>query len=178
MTLHPPTLTTARLLLRPFEISDASSVQELAGDPLIYQMTLNIPHPYLDGKAEKWIATHASIFYEKKGVVLAITRADDQTLIGAIGMNATPEHNRAEMGYWIGVPYWGNGYCSEAAIALIDYGFETLDYHKISAHHIVSNPASGRVMEKAGMKFEGECAGHVRKDGEYHSVRLYGLLRD
>jgi len=128
--------------------------------------------------AEQWIATHASAFYEGKGVTLAITLKEDDTLIGAIGMVASPDHNRAELGYWIGRPYWGNGYCTEAAVALIDYGLETLEYHKIDAHHLTKNPASGRVMEKAGMTFEGELIDHVLKDDEYHTVRLYAIVRD
>lgn len=174
---HQPTITTDRLILRPFQLSDAPRVMEQAGDRAIYEMTLNIPHPYEEGMAEQWIATHASNFYEGKGVTLAITLKEDATLIGAIGLVASPAHNRAELGYWIGVPYWGNGYCTEAAVALIEYGFETLGYHKVHAHYLAKNPASGRVMEKAGMTFEGELVDHVNKDGEYHTVRLYGIVR-
>jgi len=178
MVLHQPTLTTERLILRPFRLSDAPLVMEYCGDRAVYEPTLNIPHPYVEGMAEKWIATHASDFYDGRGVTLAMTLKGDDSIIGAIGLMASKEHNRAEMGYWVAVPYWGNGYCSEAAVALIAYGFDTLDYHKITAHHMVENPASGRVMEKAGMTFEAELRDHCQKDGRYHTVRIYSLLRE
>jgi len=62
---------------------------------------------------------------------------------------------RAELGYWIGVPYWSNGYCTEAARALVTYGFEELELDSVQARHLVENPASGRVMNKLGMRCEG-----------------------
>jgi RimJ/RimL family protein N-acetyltransferase len=115
MTLHLPTIETDRLLLRPFQISDSSQVMALAGDRLVYETTFNIPHPYEAGVAEEWIASLAAQFHQEKGVTFAITIKRDLALIGAIGLGATPSHGRAELGYWIGVPYWNQGYCSEAA---------------------------------------------------------------
>lgn len=173
---HPPVLETARLILRPFQISDAPRVKELAGAFEIYRFTLAIPHPYEDGVAEKWISTHPSRFHEGAGVSLAITLKTDGTLIGAIGLEATPGHERAELGYWIGVPYWGNGYCTEAAIAVVRYGFEVLNFHKITSMHMESNPASGRVMQKAGLIREGALTDHVVKDGRYHTMIVYGII--
>ena len=175
--LFPPTIQTERLILRPFTYNDAPRVQELAGAPEIARMTLNIPHPYEDGMAEQWIATHHSTFFEKKGVVLAITLAKSSDLVGAIGLTAKPPHQRAEMGYWIGVPYWGNGYATEAAKALMAYGFETLNYHKIYAGHLKQNPASGRVMVKAGMVWEGEMVDHAFMDGQFHTLVYYGRVK-
>lgn len=176
--LHPPTLTTDRLILRPFSFSDAQKVREFASAPEIYQNTLNIPHPYEEGMAEKWIATHALDFYEGRGVTLAITLDGGENLIGAIGLVADVGHRRAELGYWIGLPYWGKGYCTEAAKELVRYGFDILKYHRIIAHHLEMNPASGRVMEKIGMKREGVLRDHVLKDGVYHTIVMYGILCD
>ena len=95
---HPPVLETERLILRPFQISDAPRVKELAGAFEIYRFTLAIPHPYEDGMAEKWIATHASQFYEGKGVNLAVTLKAEGLLIGAVGLDTSPAHERAELG--------------------------------------------------------------------------------
>jgi len=173
---HPPTIETERLILRPFQISDATRVKELAGAYEIYRPTLNIPHPYEDGMAEKWIASHASRFYGGEGVDLAVTLKTDGLLIGAIGLGASPKHNRAELGYWIGVPYWGNGYCTEAAMAVIRYGFEVMNLHKITCSHMEWNSASGRVMQKAGMRREGVLTDHVVKDGEYRTMVVYRIL--
>ena len=173
---HPPILETERLVLRPFQISDAARVKALAGAYEIYKATLNIPHPYENGMAEKWIASHASQFYEGNGVNLAVTLKADGVLIGAIGLGATLSHQRAELGYWIGVPYWGNGYCTEAAIAIIRYGFNVVNYHKITSMHMQCNPASGRVMEKAGMYKEGILIDQVVKDGRYHTMIVYGII--
>jgi RimJ/RimL family protein N-acetyltransferase len=173
---HPPILETERLVLRPFQISDAARVKALAGASEIYKTTLNIPHPYEDGMAEKWIASHASQFYQGNGVNLAVTLKTDGILIGAIGLDATLRHQRAELGYWIGVPYWGNGYCTEAAVAVITYGFTVMNHHKITSMHMQCNPASGRIMQKAGMRQEGALIDEVMKDGRYQTMIVYGII--
>lgn len=173
---HPPVLRSKRLILRPFCITDAERVRELAGSPEIYATTTNIPYPYEEGMAEKWISTHASDFYNDKGVVSAITLKSDGIVIGAIGLTANREHRRAELGYWIGRPYWGKGYCTEAAKVIIRYGFDALKYHKIYATYMEINPASGKVMEKAGMKKEGTLIDHIHKDGKFHNLVTYGIV--
>jgi RimJ/RimL family protein N-acetyltransferase len=122
MILKLPKLETERLVLRPFTLEDATLVQKYAGDKRIYQTTSNIPHPYENGMAEWWISTHATTFFEKKGVVLAITLKENGELIGAIGLHADTENKRAELGYWIAPEYWGKGFCTESAGVLIKYG--------------------------------------------------------
>lgn len=175
MIKHPPTIETDRLILRPFEIEDAERVRTLAGAKEIYETTLLIPHPYEKGMAEKWISTHLQNFYHNKGLNFAIVDKKENVLIGAIGLIYDAKHHHAEMGYWIGIPYWGKGYCTEAAKVVLDYGFSELSYHRIFAHHMAGNPSSGRVMEKIGMKREGEFKEHVYKDGVFHSCIFYGI---
>ena len=177
MSRHLPTLRTHRLALRPFGIADAPRVQSLAGAKEIYATTLNIPHPYGPGLAEQWIASHATQFDAGKGATLAITLAEGGELVGAIGLVAQPEHQRAELGYWIGVPYWNRGYCTEAAVAMIQYGFDELGLHKITARHLVGNRASERVMVKAGMRKEGELVDEIYKDGAFRTLGIYGLVK-
>ena len=171
-----PTLQTARLRLRPFTLADAGEVQRLAGDPRVSAYTLNIPHPYADGMAEAWIATHEPDLQERRGMVFAIETQADAGLIGAISLRTTFRHRRAELGYWIGVPYWGQGYCTEAAQALMTYAFESLGLHKITSRHLVENPASGRVMEKVGMEREGKLKDEFWKGDTPHAVVVYGLI--
>jgi RimJ/RimL family protein N-acetyltransferase len=173
-----PTLETERLLLRPFMAHDAADVQRLAGHRAIADTTLNIPHPYKDGVAEDWIATHASSFASGTFANFAITRRYGGDLIGAIGLAIERRFDRAELGYWVGVPYWGRGYCTEAARAVVAYGFSTLDLNRIHATHLARNPASGRVMQKLGMTHEGIARGHVLKWGIYEDLVLYGLLKE
>ena len=177
MTTHPPTLETERLILRSFETADAERVRELAGAREVYETTMLIPHPYETGMAEKWISTHAQAFYHGNGITCAIVEMGENAVIGAIAMSLNATHRRAELGYWIGVPYWGKGYCTEAAQAMLDYGFRELDLHRIYAHHMKANPASGRVMEKIGMKLEGELVDHVLKGGVFHAYITYGIIR-
>jgi len=173
-----PELLTERLRLRPFLLTDALRVQELAGDHAVAKGTFNIPHPYEDGMAEAWIRCHQPEFESGKNVTYAITLRQTGELLGAIGLSIKEIHQRAEMGYWIGVPYWGNGYCSEAAHAILEYGFHRLQLNRIFAEHFASNPASGRVMQKIGMTYEGTLRQHMRKWKQYEDMKIYSILRD
>jgi RimJ/RimL family protein N-acetyltransferase len=168
-------ISTERLILRPFTLTDAPLVKALAGDRKIYETTLCIPYPYEDGIAESWIATHQRCFYEGIGVVFAICLSRG-SLIGALSLSRQGLFNRAELGYWIGSAFWNRGYCTEAANAIIAYGFQKLGLHKISARHFLGNRSSGRVLEKIGMTHEGALRDDVMKDGRYVTVELYGIV--
>ena len=169
-----PTLRSKRLVLRPFTPADVLEVQRLAGSPEVSSTTLNIPFPYEDGMAEAWIARHAPEFEADAMAVLAITAAD--VLVGAISLRLERAHRRAELGYWIGQPYWGQGYATEAAATMLQYGFTTLGLNRIQATHLVRNPASGRVMQKVGMRFEGIQREHFWKNGRPETIARYAIL--
>jgi len=171
-----PTLQTERLVLRAFTREDALDVQRLAGAREIARMTLLIPHPYADGAAEEWISTHRPAYEVGEHVTFAVVLREEGTLVGSITLGLNPRDDNAELGYWIGVPYWGRGYCTEAAREMVRYGFEELGLHRIHASHFGSNPASGRVMQKVGMRYEGTGREHYRKWGDYEDRVDYGLL--
>ncbi len=173
-----PTLETERLILRPFRATDAAEVRRLAGDPEIASTTLNIPHPYEPGMAETWIATHQPGHEEGRLVNFAVTRREGGSLLGAVGLVVSPAHARAELGYWIGREHWNQGYATEAARAVVRHGFEALGLNRVVAHHFSRNPASGRVLEKAGMLREGRLPQHVRKSdaGPFEDLEIYGVL--
>ena len=173
-----PTIQTDRLLLRPFTMEDASTVKILAGEKDIASTTLNIPHPYEDGMAEEWIGTHQDRYEKGESVVLAIVLNDSSTLIGAIGLEISKDNDRAELGYWIGKPYWNKGYCTEAARALIQYGFDVLGLARIHASHFRRNPASGRVMQNIGMIHEGSLRKHIKKWDKQEDLEVYGILKE
>lgn len=170
------TIITTRLLLRRFTPADAPEVQRLAGDKLIAATTLEIPHPYENGMAEQWISTHLKEIEEGKLSNFAITLKETGQLIGAMGLHINARFNRAELGYWVGMPYWNKGYCTEAARAVLKYGFEDLKLHRIFAHYFSNNPASGKVMEKIGMRYEGHLREHVCKGGQYYDLIMYAVL--
>ena len=171
-----PTLKTERLILRRFTLKDAPDVQRLAGEWEVARTLLSVPHPYEDGVAEAWISEHGSVFERGEGVNFAVVLRERGELCGSIGLLINPRDANAELGYWIGVPYWGRGYATEAAREVVRYGFEQLWLHRIYAAHFGNNPASGRVLRKIGMVYEGTRREHHRKWGEYEDRVEYGLL--
>jgi ribosomal-protein-alanine N-acetyltransferase len=173
-----PIIHTARLMLRPFCEADARAVQRLAGEREVASTTLNIPHPYEDGVAAQWIGTHREQFERGESVVFAVVRRTDDDLVGAIELSISPRDSRAELGYWIGKPFWNNGYCTEAARAIVRFAFEELGMARVTANHVGRNPASGRVMQKAGMMHEGRLRRHVRRWGQFEDLELYGILKE
>jgi RimJ/RimL family protein N-acetyltransferase len=176
--IPPTTLRTARLVLRPFAPSDAADIQRLANDVDVARNTLTIPHPYPDGAAETWIATLQTRRAEGTGEVFAICGAQRGELLGAIGLQIERAQRRAELGYWIGRDARGQGIASEAARAVLEHAFTALDLERVFASHFPWNPASARVMEKAGMLREGILRGHALKNGERVDLHFWGLLRE
>src|SRR5206468_11341545 len=124
--LTQPTLQTERLVLRPFAFADAPRIRELAGAVEIADTTLSIPHPYPDGAAEAWVALHGELYARGAAANWAIVPKDGGQLAGAIGLVMAREHSRAELGYWVGVPYWGRGYCTAAAREVVRFAFPDL----------------------------------------------------
>ncbi len=173
-----PTLTTERLVLRPFTSDDAPVVQTLANAATVAATTLNLPHPYPEGAAVAWIGTHATAAAEGKAYTWAIVRAEDATLLGAITLEVEPSHARGTLGYWLGVPYWNHGYTTEAARRVVAFGFVELTLHRIDAQCFARNRASARVMEKAGLRYEGMLRGYIRKGVTYEDVLMYAVLTE
>lgn len=149
--MKQPDLRTERLILRGFRTEDASEIRKLAGNYNVSKMTLNIPYPYEPGMAEDWIGSHQGNWEARTRVAYAIVKQDSQQLLGTVSL-VSIDGAQGELGYWIGEPYWGMGYCTEAAKKLIQFSFQTLGLKKIVAEHLTSNPASGKVMGKAGMR--------------------------
>lgn len=170
-------LKTERLLLREFRMVDAPTVQRLAGKRDVARKTVNIPHPYNDGMAEAWIQRHRRIGETGELLTYAVTLKLDHAVIGAISLRIEKRNHLAELGYWIGKPYWNKGYCTEAARAVVDYGFDELALNRVQARHMTTNPASGRVMQKVGMKYEGTHRQATYRFGAYEDLAMYAILR-
>ena len=172
----PVVLNPERLLLRPFRRDDIPALLPLIGAREVAATTLRIPHPYNAADAEKFLEYTERVWENNEGARFGVFLREGERLIGSVGLQANREHRHAELGYWIGVPFWGNGYCSEAVREVVKYGFEVLDLERLFASHFVNNPASGRILQKVGMKHEGTLRRHILKWGEYLDLELYALL--
>ncbi|HEY0456012.1 MAG TPA: GNAT family protein [Verrucomicrobiae bacterium] len=172
-----PNLSTERLLLRGLELSDAGEIQRLAGDRKIADTTLLIPHPYPDGAAAEFITNVQRDWKEQKSAVFALRNNQSSAFCGTMGLSLDHLHSRAELGYWIAVPLWGQGLCTEAARALLEFGFTQLSLHRIWAQHFSRNPASGRVLQKLGMRHEGQLRQHIKKADCFEDTECYGILQ-
>ncbi len=155
------------LILRPFSMSDAERVSVLAGDKQISEMTANIPYPYTVSDAENWIRTHAELFLSGKGIVYAIVLKESSELIGAISFPKL----ESGLGYWLGVPYWGCGYATEASKVLISFPKRYYGLTRLKVMHLVGNERSKSVIEKLGVKYVGDQTN--RMQGKDREVSVY-----
>jgi [ribosomal protein S5]-alanine N-acetyltransferase len=167
-------IETSRLDLRTLAESDIPELLPLIGAREVAETTLRIPHPYEEKHAREFIATAP----KENELRLAIRLRSGGRLCGGIGLHPDDEHQRAELGYWIGVPFWGNGYATEAAKAVVRYGFEVCKFNRIFAAHFSGNDASGRVLQKLGMEYEGRMRQAVRKWGRFVDLERYAILRE
>ncbi len=142
-------LKTHRLTLRPPAPADAARVSLLAGDYEVASMTATIPHPYSKAMAADWIG---EVCQGDEGVVFMIEQSG--AVIGCTGYRAFGA-DHAELGYWIGKVFWGQGYATEAVRALIAHAFDTDGFDYLLAGYFEDNPASARVIEKLGFVAQG-----------------------
>ncbi len=168
-------LETERFILRPPLKKDIPAMVKYLNQQIISQTTLHIPYPYSRKDAIMWVSKNKQEIGKSVSYTYAILLKETGQMIGAIGLHINEEHNRAEAGYWIAVPYWNKGVATEALNRIMEFGFTKLGLNKIFATHIEENLSSGRVMIKAGMTKEGKLKGHYRKGHEYISVIQYGM---
>lgn len=170
-----PILATERLRLRAYLPDDASRIQKLAGERDVAEMTRTIPHPYPAGEAEKWIHQQAIAWQDGSSATFAVTLRNKDDTIGTVGL-FNRQATEAEIGYWIGIPYQGEGYCTEAVEALIGFGIAELGITRFYASHLKRNPASGAVLRNAGLRKIGKDSIVWRDGVSQEPVELYELL--
>lgn len=146
----PVVLETKRLTLRAPRLKDAKTVAMLANDRRIAENTARIPHPYKLSDAEGFLARANT----GGGETVFLIALRDGTVIGSCGLLAL-DGQPPELGYWLGVNYWGKGYATEAVHAVIDHAFTDLDCDALQAGARVTNPGSRRVLEKCGFQWTG-----------------------
>jgi ribosomal-protein-alanine N-acetyltransferase len=173
-----PELETERLLLRKMRLEDAQAMFAYASDPEVTRYVLWDTHRSVQD-TESFL-NFATEGYERGdfggwGVVLK----DDGVFIGTCGIDAgySPEHARAELGYVLSREHWGKGLMPEAVRAVIRFGFGRMELNRIEARCIAENTASARVMEKAGMTYEGTLRQREYIKGAYRDMKHYAILR-
>jgi RimJ/RimL family protein N-acetyltransferase len=166
-----PVLETKRLALRAPQLEDAKSVAMLANDRRIAENTARIPHPYREADAQTFFASAN----KPAGDALFLITLRDGTIMGACGLVLQDE--TPELGYWLGVPYWGKGYATEALHALIDYAFTDLGHAALQAGARVTNPASRRVLEKCGFQWTGVGLYRIRAINSSAPIDRFRLER-
>ena len=148
-------LETRRLWLRWPRLADAQAIVRLAGEKSVAEMTALIPHPYPPGEAEHFIFLTRQRNADGAGLGIAITpKGKPNALIGMVSIVPSPETGLPHLGYWLGAPYWGQGFATEAAQALIDAFFSYTEQKELTASVRVVNPGSRRVLEKCGFAFQ------------------------
>ena len=164
------------VLMRPLERADIPQIGRLAAAAEIARNTF-VPHPYPPEAAQEFVQKTSEQWARDEAYVFAIVERAPAEFVGCMGIHRQPAHNRAEVGYWIGLPYWGRGIATAALRLIIRFGFEELGLNRIAAGHLPNNQASGRVMQKANMRYEGKLRGSLFHHDEYKDELRYAILR-
>ncbi len=163
-------------VVRPWSTEDAVALQRHANNRKIWLNLRDVfPHPYTMEDAAAFLSFVAQ---ETPQTTFAIAISSEA--IGCIGLRLGVDVHRktAELGYWMGEPFWGRGIMSEAVAGFVGYAFETFDLQRIYAEPFENNPASIRVLEKARFTCEGRLTASIFKDGKVLDSLLYARLRD
>lgn len=165
------------LTMRPLEAGDVPDIHVLVQSKEIADNTF-VPMPYPPEAALEFVKSRRELWRTDEAYVFGIIEKLSDRFAGCMGLHPVPDHFRAEVGYWIGKPYWGRGLATEALRLLIQFGFERIKLNRIEAGHFAGNTASGRVMQKANMRFEA-----VRRQALWHRDRFrdahwYAILRE
>jgi ribosomal-protein-alanine N-acetyltransferase len=177
MSLPAPTLHTARLRLRPFADADADALFDLHSSAHVLRYW-DAPPWSERTRAERFIAACQRMANEGTGARLAMDRLSDGAFIGWSSLTRwNPDYRSASLGYCLRDAAWGQGYATEAARALLQWAFDTLDLNRVQAETDTRNTASARVLEKIGFVREGTLREDCVVNGEVSDSWVYGLIR-
>ena len=168
---------SGRLKFRPFALADASHFSELVSHPDVQKTDLCFDGKIGIEQAQDMMQCYQLAWDDQSALFFAIRLRGNDRLIGSISLMMTPAYNRAELGFWLGRQYWSQGYGTEAACAILGFGFHELNVQRIHAQHLSNNPGSGQIMQKIGMKYEGCLRQHVCRGEEWFDMHQYGLVR-
>ena len=167
-------LKLARCIVRPWRVGDEAALVRHANNRRVWRNLSRLPHPYTTGDADAWIA-RASVQAPVTDFAITVNGED----VGGIGVELGRDvfSRSAEIGYWLGEAYWGRGIATEALRAVTEYAFATFDVCRLQAGVFAWNPASMRVLEKAGYTLEARHRKNVTKDGETIDRLVFALVR-
>lgn len=168
----PVVLETTRLMLRRPTLADVKAIAVLANDRRIAENTRRLPHPYTATDAEDFVLAVAQSADE----TVFLIETHDRTPIGMVGLDCS-DADAPELGYWLGVGFWKQGFATEAARAVIDHAFETLDCERLVSGARVTNPASRRILEKCGFQWTGVALRRMLALGSSTPVDCFKLER-
>jgi RimJ/RimL family protein N-acetyltransferase len=165
--------------LRQLRRSDSSSIQRYANNRRISKYVTHLPYPYLLCDARKWINTSHRLLRTGRGYHFGIEGKENGTILGCVGLNNINLRDKnAEVGYWLGVPFWGKGYTSEAVKLIVGYSFQDLRLRRVYAIVHCSNLGSIRVLRRSGFRREGTFREACLMSGRWSDVYFYGLLKE
>ncbi len=173
-----PVLETERLLLRRLTLQDAHDVFSYASDPEMTRYLMWSPHKSIDDSLT-FIASAIDRYEQRQPGPWGIVLKETQTIIGTCDyIHWRPEHGRGEIGYALNRQHWGRGLMTEAVREIIAYGFREKGLNRIQAMCEIPNVASARVMEKAGMTFEGILRQYMVQRDKFRDMKIYAILRE
>ena len=171
-----PSLTTERLILRPFVPSDSGLVKEYLNNRDTASGFIRSPLPYEDWAKEDFMSMVTEGWHEQKRAFFALEPHDLDHMIGLVGLGLNLDNDLAELEYWLGEQFWGKGYATEAAHRILAFGFNDLDLQCVYGTHFEKNKGSGNVMKKVGMTFEGILRRRNKRRGSYMDLWSYSII--
>ena len=176
MAMFP--METERLRLRRLEIHDAAAVRTYAGDWDVVRYLADVPYPYPHRLAERWIRLTQDKLRAGGDYTLAVALRSDDALIGTVQVKTGNYAKGAEIGYWLGRPFWGRGYATEAVSRLMLFAFNRMGLHRVWAAALVDNTPSHRVLTKVGMRPLGIEDYDFPARGGIKKVNVFALTRE
>lgn len=173
-------LTTERLTLRPFRAGDADEMHRLVNDWSVVRGLARLPYPYPRTLADDWIASTAADLAAGRAFHLAITGLDGEReiLVGAVGLRVAADGQAADLGYWVGRPYWGHGVATEAAGRLSRWALANLALERLTASAATDNAASAAVLQRIGFRATGTSVEPFLSRGAAQEVRRFEATRE
>ncbi len=169
-------IRSPKFILRPFKEGDEYSLIKNINNKKIAKNTFSIPYPYKRKDARFWINHNLQLYRKKKRTEVNFAIDIDGKVIGSIGLEKIDGH-KAEIGYWLGEKYWGQGIMNSAVKLIMEYAFRKLRLRRVYANVFPSNKASARVLKKAGYKYEGRLRKYVIKDNKPLDILLFARVK-
>ncbi|UCE74784.1 MAG: GNAT family N-acetyltransferase [Methanomassiliicoccales archaeon] len=172
-------LQTHRFILRPLTEDDAGDLYKNVKEYDIARWLVNLPYPYPDDGAIKYIKQCQELMKKGESYELAIQLKSTEEVIGVMAfVRVDKKHKNAELGYWTAKKYWSQGIATEAGMRILEFGFDVLNLERIYSKCFCENTASKRVMEKLGMAYEGKSRHEVFKENRFIDLFYYAIIRE